>query len=109
VASATGSTGYSLAAGGPILHPHSEDFLLLPVTPHLSPAYPLVLPAKAIVSLRLSTTHQATLGIDGHINMPLTSDAVITVKHSSRVARFLRVHPEAGFYASLEQKLKGKK
>jgi NAD+ kinase len=108
VASATGSTGYSLAAGGPILHPRSEDFLLLPVTPHLSPAYPLVLPAKAIVSLRLSTTHQATLGIDGHINMPLTSDAVITVKHSSRVARFLRVHPEASFYTALEQKLKGK-
>jgi len=108
VATATGSTGYSLAAGGPILHPRSKDFLLLPVMPHLSLAYPMVLPATAVVRLRLATTHQATLGIDGHINLPLTSGAVITIKHSSRVGRFLRIHPETGFYTSLEQKLKGK-
>ena len=108
VATATGSTGYSLAAGGPILHPRSEEFLLLPVMPHLSPAYPMVLPATAMVSLRLATTHQATLGIDGHINLPLASGAVITIKHSSRVGRFLRSRPETSFYALLEQKLEGK-
>lgn len=108
VATATGSTGYSLAAGGPILHPRAKEFLLLPVVPHLSLAYPMVLPATAVVRLRLATTHQATLGIDGHINLPITSGAVITVKHSSRVARFLRIHPEASFYTSLEQKLKGR-
>jgi len=108
VATATGSTGYSLAAGGPILHPRSEEFLLLPVMPHLSPAYPMVLPATAVVSLRLATTHQATLGIDGHINLPLASGAVITIKHSSRVGRFLRSRPETSFYALLEQKLEGK-
>jgi NAD+ kinase len=108
VATATGSTGYSLAAGGPILYPRSKDFLLLPVVPHLSPPYPMVLPATAVVSLRLATTHQATLGIDGHINLPLTSGAVITVKQSPRVGRFLRVHPETSFYASLGQKLKGR-
>jgi NAD+ kinase len=108
VATATGSTGYSLAAGGPILHPQAEEFLLLPISPHLSPAYPLVLPATAVVRLRLTTTHQATLSIDGHINLPLSSGAVITVRHSSYTGRFLRIHPEAAFYGSLEQKLKGK-
>ena len=108
VATATGSTGYSLAAGGPILHPQAKEFLLLPIMPHLSPAYPLVLPATAVVRLRLTTTHQATLSIDGHINLPLNSGAVITVKHSSNIGRFLRIHPEASFYGSLEQKLKGK-
>jgi NAD+ kinase len=108
VATATGSTGYSLAAGGPILHPRAKEFLLLPVMPHLSLAYPMVLPATAVVRLRLATTHQATLGIDGHINLPLTSGDVISVKHSSRVGRFLRSRPEASFYGSLEQKLKGR-
>jgi NAD+ kinase len=108
VATATGSTGYSLAAGGPILHPAAKELLLLPVVPHLSPPYPMVLPATAVVSLRLATTHEATLGIDGHINLPLSSGAVISVKQSSRVGRFLRVRPETSFYASLEQKLKGK-
>jgi NAD+ kinase len=109
VATATGSTGYSLAAGGPILHPRSQDFLLLPVMPHLSLAYPMVLPATAVVGLRLATTHEAILAIDGHINLPLTSGEVITIKHSSKIGRFLRSRPEAGFYGSLEQKLKGRR
>jgi len=108
LATATGSTGYSLAAGGPILHPRSKEFLLLPIMPHLSPVYPLVLPATVVVRLHLTTTHQATLSIDGHINLPLSSGAVITVKHSSEIGRFLRIHPEVSFYSSLEQKLKGK-
>jgi NAD+ kinase len=108
VATATGSTGYSLSAGGPILHPQAQEFLLLPIVPHLSLAYSLVLPATAVVKLRLNTTHQATLSVDGHINLPLDSGALITVQHSPYSARFLRIHPEAAFYSSLEQKLKGK-
>ena len=108
VATATGSTGYSLAAGGPILYPEAKEFLLLPILPHLSSAYPMVLPSTAVVKLRMATTHQATLSIDGHINLPLSSGASITVKHNSNKTRFLRIHPEAFFYGSLEQRLKGK-
>jgi len=108
VATATGSTGYSLAAGGPILHPQAKEFLLLPLLPHLSSAYTLVLPSTAVAKLRIDTAHQATLSIDGHINLPLTSGATITVKHSPHTARFLRIHPETSFYSSLEQRLKGK-
>ncbi len=108
VATATGSTGYSLAAGGPILHPQAKEFLLLPVTPHLSSVYPLVLPPTVVVKLCINTAHQATLSIDGHINLPLSNGAIITVKHSSNTTRFLRIHPET-YYSSLEQRLKGKR
>ena len=108
MATATGSTGYSLAAGGPILHPQAKEFLLLPILAHLSSAYALVLPSTAVVKLRIGTAHQATLSIDGHINLPLSNGATITVKHSPTVARFLRIHPETSFYSSLEQRLKGK-
>ena len=108
-ATATGSTGYSLAAGGPILYPQSKDFLLVPITPHLSPAYAMVLPSTTIVQLRITTVHQATLSIDGHINLPLSDGATITVKHSPNTTRFLRIHPETDFYNSLEQRLKGKR
>ena len=108
VATATGSTGYSLAAGGPILHPQAKEFLLLPILAHLSSAYTMVLPSTAVIKLRISTAHQATLSIDGHINLPLSTGAIITVKHSPTVARFLRIHPETSFYSSLEQRLKGK-
>ena len=109
VATATGSTGYSLAAGGPILYPQSRDMLLSPVMPHLSPGYSLVLPATATVRLRLSTVHQATLSIDGHTNLPLTSGDVVNVKLSQHTTRFLRIAPEGYFYRSLEQRLKGKR
>jgi len=108
VATATGSTGYALAAGGPILHPQAKELLLLPIAPHLSSAYKLVLPSTAVVKLRLSTTQSATLSVDGHINLPLSGGAVVTVKRSSATVRFLRIHPETSFFSSLEQKLKGK-
>ncbi len=108
-ATATGSTGYSLAAGGPILCPQSKELLLVPITPHLSPAYALVLPAETSVQLTVTAPHQATLSIDGHINMPLADGASITVKQSPHRTRFLRIHPEDTFYRSLEQKLKGKR
>jgi len=108
VATATGSTGYSLAAGGPILHPQSKEFLLLPIVPHLSLAYTMVLASTTIVKLTINTAHQATLGIDGHINQPISSGATITVKSSAKTARFLRIHPETSFYSSLEKRLKGK-
>jgi NAD+ kinase len=108
VASATGSTGYSLAAGGPILFPQSSHILLVPILPHLSLQYPLVLHATATVNLKLSTTHPATLSIDGHISVELHDGASVTVRTSPKRTRFLRLDPPEAFYASLGRKLKGK-
>jgi len=108
VSTATGSTGYSLAAGGPVLHPQAKEFLLLPILPHLSPSYALVLPPTAIVKLRIDTTHQATLSIDGNVNLPLDGGASIMVQRSTKTAHFLRIHPKTPFYGTLERKLKGK-
>lgn len=109
VATATGSTGYSLAAGGPILYPRSADKVLVPVMPHLAPAFPLLLPGAARVRLGVNTVHQATLSIDGHINLPVSSGDVVTVTASPHTTRFLRIQPETQFYSSLEMKLKGKR
>ena len=107
-ATATGSTGYALAARGPILYPQSQDFLLVPVAPHLSPSYPLIVPATAEVVLRLNTYHAATLSVDGHINIPLSNGDTVTIRRSPHIARFWRIRPEGSFYSSLEDKLKGK-
>lgn len=107
VATATGSTGYSLAAGGPILHPQADELLLVPILPHLSLNHTLVLPPTAVVKLKLTTTHEATLSVDGHISFPLASGATIIVKHSPSKTRFLRLRPKASFYSSLERKLRG--
>jgi len=108
LSTATGSTGYALAAGGPILYPQSQDFLLVPVARHLSSPQAVVLPQSTVVTLSVTTLHQATLSIDGHINLPLSSGSVIVVKHSPGTIRFLRIHAEAGFYGMLEERLRGK-
>lgn len=108
VATATGSTGYSLAAQGPILYPQSRELLLVPIAPHLSSSYSLVLPDSAVIKLTLITYHSATISIDGHINSNLSSNAEITVQHSLNTVKFLRIHSQNKFYSSLERKLKGK-
>ncbi|MFC1946678.1 NAD(+)/NADH kinase [Chloroflexota bacterium] len=108
VATATGSTGYSLAAQGPILYPQSRELLLVPVAPHLSSSYSMVLPDSAVIKLTLMTYHSATISIDGHINTTLSNNVEITVRHSLNTVRFLRIHPQNKFYSSLERKLKGK-
>jgi len=107
-ATATGSTGYALAAGGPILSPQSGDFLLVPVAPHLSFSYPLVLAESTEVVLSLNTYHVATLSVDGHINIPLSDGDILTIKKSPYVARFYRIRSRDSFYRTLEDKLKGK-
>jgi NAD+ kinase len=108
LASATGSTGYALAAGGPILPPHSKAFLILPIVPLLQGKYCVVLPADVKIELSVQTVYPATLSIDGHTNLALNSGAVITVRRSRNKIRFLRIHPESSFYSTLEKRLKGK-
>jgi NAD+ kinase len=108
LATATGSTGYAMAAGGPIMHPQSRDFLMVPISPHLSMDKPLVLPEKAEVALCLDTYHAATLSVDGHINLPLSGGDTLAVKHSPHTTRFWRIRPRDYFYNILEEKLRGK-
>lgn len=108
VATATGSTGYSLAAGGPILHPQSADILLTSILPHLSRSQSVVLPKAVKITLVLKSANQGTVSIDGHINLPVSTGETVTVKRSKNTVSFLRSYPENSFYAKLEQKLKGK-
>ena len=106
-ATATGSTGYALAAGGPVMHPQADQFLLLSIVPHLSLPYPLVLQPESSVKLRVGDIHKAVLSIDGHISLPLESGSSITVRRSRTRTRFLRIRDKNSFYSTLEQKLKG--
>ena len=105
LATATGSTGYSLAAGGPILHPLAREILLQPVAAHLSLSTALVLPADTKVKLEVSTTHGATLSIDGQIEVPLSDGAVVEVRRSPHVTRLLRSDRPRSFCETLMQRL----
>jgi NAD+ kinase len=108
VATATGSTGYSLAAGGPVLYPQAKEILLKPVCPHMALDRAVVLPPETVVQLRVTTTHEAVLSIDGQVELPLRSGNEIRVKLSPHVARFVRIRPKSYFYSYLESRLKGR-
>lgn len=109
VATATGSTGYSLAAGGPILYPQSQEILLQPIASHFSFSETLVLSPETTIELKVATTHEAMLTIDGQVEIPLANGDGVRVKLGPNRARFLRLHTRGYFYSSLEQKLKGKR
>ena len=105
VATGTGSTGYSLSAGGPVLHPESRDLLLTPVAPHLAPALPIVLPGDAVVDLIVSTEDGAAVSIDGQVNRTLDSGDGVSVCRSPHVARFLRLSRPQDYYRILAERL----
>lgn len=109
VATATGSTSYALAAGGPILHPQSREMVLQPISCHLGFGYALVLPQSSIVDLRVTQGEKVLLSIDGQIELPLSLEQDVRVRISPHVASFLRMHGHNYFYGSLWQKLSGRR
>ncbi len=106
VCTATGSTGYSLSTGGPVLYPQAQDMILGPIAPHLSMAYSLVLAPTAVVELEVHTDHQAMCSIDGQIELPLLDNDRVQVKISPHRTSLMRIHPPAHFYGILEQRLR---
>jgi NAD+ kinase len=106
VATATGSTAYVFAAGGPILAPEVKTLVLVPVAPYLSQIRSLVLPEGSQVLFRLETDHGAILTIDGQIDVPLKNGDEIRVAASANVSRFARLRPRTYFYRTLVHRLR---
>jgi NAD+ kinase len=109
VATATGSTSYSLASGGPILHPQSKEIVLQPVSCHLGLSHALVLPPQSTVDLKVAHGEKVILSIDGQVELPLSDEQTVRVKLSDHTARFLRIHEPTYFYGSLWEKLRGRR
>ncbi|MDP2937340.1 MAG: NAD(+)/NADH kinase [Dehalococcoidia bacterium] len=108
LATPTGSTGYSMAAGGPLVHPDVQGIVMTPVAAHLSLSNPLVLPATVTVELQVLADHQAILTIDGQTDIPVRNGDTVRVRRSDRVTRFLRFGPSSHYYGVLSQRLKYK-
>jgi len=105
VATATGSTGYNLAAGGPILQPQSPNILLNPVAPHLGIGTALVFLPDTTIELVAESEGQCMASIDGYVDMALSPQDSVRVTRSPYVARFLRLNPPTHYYATLIQRL----
>jgi NAD+ kinase len=109
VSTATGSTAYNLAVGGPLLHPQVESIVLTPIAPHLASDRALILPPDACIKLQIFPGSQnGVFSADGQMNREIKNGATIQVQKSQCVTRFLRRRPPSYFYQIINAKLKVK-
>jgi NAD+ kinase len=105
ISTATGSTAYALAVGGPILPPELKSILIIPIAPHLSMDRAVVLAQGVQVRTLVKTDHQAILTVDGQYEFDLRSGDQVLIKASPHLCRFGRVQPRSYFYRTLLARL----
>ena len=104
LATATGSTAYALAAGGPILEPTIEDLLLVPMSPFALTVRPIVLPPNQRVTVELPRS-AAVAAVDGGRVWRLRAGDRVQVAGYGRRLHMVRLTPHGRFYVVLRQKL----
>jgi len=105
VATPTGSTAYSLSAGGPVLMPTVNAFVITPVAPHMLTHRPLVVPDSAVVELVLRSTEEvAYLSLDGQPGLDLRDGDRVRCRRSQHKVCLFRT--ETDFFKVLRTKLK---
>ena len=105
LATATGSTGYSYAAGGPIIDPLSDDLVLTPLASHVGLTTPLVLSPTSSIDFHLEGTQEATISVDGFENHQVEPGEWVRITPSPYKARFLRANEPNYFWATLTRRL----
>ena len=105
IATATGSTAYALAAGGPILPPELENFLLVPLAPHLSLDRAMVLSKGVTIRVQVSTDHTAIVTGDGQFEVELANGDEVVISAGPTVGRFVRLQGKNYFYRTLMHRL----
>mgnify|MGYP001164236322 CR=1 FL=1 len=105
VATPTGSTAYSLSAGGPVVDPAMAALVVTPVVPHPVPVKTLVLAAERAIDIVVRTDYDAILAVDGGPAHDLADGDHVRIVLSPHRARFLRLGPSASFYAGLVERL----
>ena len=104
VASPTGSTAYALSAGGPLLHPSTAGWVLVPIAPHTLSNRPIVLPDGVEIALELVAGRDASANFDMQSLASLLHGDRITVRRSEHKVRFL--HPKGWtYFDTLRKKL----
>jgi len=105
VSSPTGSTAYSLAAGGAVVHPTAEVFQLTPICPHTLSNRSVVLPLSSEISIKVVTPKPATvLSADGELVAEMDAGDEIIVRRSRRTVRLMHLQGTS-FFETLRVKL----
>lgn len=104
VATPTGSTAYAMSAGGPIIDPHVDAFVIVPLAPYKLSARPWVIPADSEITLELLRMGKnATIVIDGQYRQTITKEDTTRFTKASEPALFVRT--DRDFYAKVRDKL----
>lgn len=99
----TGSTAYSLSAGGPVLAPGVQGLLLVPLAPHLAVLKSLVVPLSARIDIRASSEQPPLMVLDGQEQIPLRNDQLVSVEIAEERTLFARTGNRSSFYETLVQ------
>src|ERR1700730_779639 len=106
VATPTGSTAYSLAAGGPIIHPGVDAFVITPICPHMLTNRPLVIPDSSRVEIDFSAaTGPVYVTLDGQIGIQLLPMDALRIRKSASKVAFVRP-PKKTYFEVLRAKLR---
>ena len=106
VATPTGSTAYSLSAGGPIVHPDLEAILMTPICAHTLTTRPIVLPVERTVTVELDEDRGgAGLTVDGQVGIKLGAKDVVRISKSAHSVRLV-TNPKRSYLAILKEKLR---
>ncbi|NMB39130.1 MAG: NAD(+)/NADH kinase [Firmicutes bacterium] len=106
IATPTGSTAYSLSAGGPIVEPSLDCLIITPICPHTLAARSFVVRHDSVVEVKVEANHEdMMLTIDGQISFPLQSYDLIEVVQSTIKAKFVKLH-QRSFFTILNNRMK---
>ena len=109
VASPTGSTGYTLALGGPVIDPNSSHYFIKPIATHMSQFGGVIINPTSICKITLSTQKDALISIDGFIEHELKNRDSVNIFISKTKAKFLRKNSMNSYWANISEKLGIKK
>jgi NAD+ kinase len=105
VSTPTGSTAYSLSAGGPILYPTLESFLMTPICPHTLASRPIVLPDTFVLEATVKNGDNIYLTLDGQVGFPLNVHDRIQIRKADYKTKFVVLH-DRDYFQILRTKLK---
>jgi len=98
---ATGSTAYAMAAGGPIMPPELRNILLMPVAPHLSIDRGILLAEGSQITMTVQTTHEAVLSVDGSSPIAMLPGDRVSAAAGDHTVSFVRFEDPGYFYRNL--------
>ncbi len=105
VSTPTGSTAHSLSAGGPILYPTLESFVMTPICPHTLTNRPIVLPDKCTLEVSIKSGKDVYLTLDGQVGFPLKVNDKVKIRKANFKIKFLILHHK-DYFQMLRKKLK---